>query len=150
MMTTLKSMLVEQRLVRFRPHSLSAISRFAYHMTMRGFSPYAFVAAIVQPGQRIPSANDPTALAGDSGTDIGNVGRNVLRGPAQSNIDFSVGKRFPMAESKSIEFRADFFNLLNHANRDNPVSNISNGDFGKILSFSSGPRIVQFALKIAF
>ena len=81
---------------------------------------------------------------------FGNVGRNVLRGPAQSNIDFSVGKRFPLTELKGIEFRADFFNLPNHANRDNPVSDIGNADFGKVLSFSSSPRIVQFALKFTF
>jgi len=114
------------------------------------FNPSAFSQALVQPGQPIPSADDPTALASDQGTDIGNVGRNVLRGPAQSNIDFSVGKRFPLTELKGIEFRADFFNLPNHANRDNPVSDIGNADFGKVLSFSSSPRIVQFALKFTF
>ena len=114
------------------------------------FNPSAFTEAIVQPGQRIPSAQDPTALAGDLGTDIGNVGRNLLRGPSQSNIDCSVGKRFPVSESKGIEFRADLFNVLNHANRDNPVSNIGSADFGKVLTFSSSPRIVQLALKFVF
>jgi hypothetical protein len=39
---------------------------------------------------------------------------------------------------------------LNHPNRDNPVSDINTADFGKILSFSSSPRIVQFALKFSF
>jgi hypothetical protein len=112
------------------------------------FNPTAFSQAIVQQGQPIPS--DPAALAGDLGTDIGNVGRTVLRGPSQSNIDFSVGKRFSLTETKDLQFRADFFNLLNHANRDNPISDISTGDFGKILSFSSSPRIVQLSLKINF
>lgn len=114
------------------------------------FNPSAFAEAIVQPGQPIPSAQDPLALAGDLGTDIGNVGRNLLRGPSQSNIDCSVGKRFPVSESKGIEFRADLFNVLNHANRDNPVSNIGSADFGKVLTFSSSPRIVQLALKFVF
>ena len=117
------------------------------------FNPLAFSQAMVQPGQPIPSAHDPTAIvdpAAEAGTDIGNVGRNVLRGPNQSNLDFSVGKRFPLAESKALEFHADFFNLLNHPNRDNPVSDISTADFGKVLSFSSSPRIVQFALKFVF
>src|SRR5438067_1790951 len=54
------------------------------------------------------------------GTDIGNVGRNV-RGPSQSNIDFSVGKRFSLSESKSLELHADFFNAFNHPNRITPV-----------------------------
>jgi hypothetical protein len=114
------------------------------------FNPSAFAEAVVQPGQPIPSASDPTALAGDLGTDIGNVGRNILRGPAQSDIDWSVGKRFPLTESKGFEFRADFFNALNHASESNPVSDISSAEFGKILSFTSSPRIVQLALKFTF
>src|SRR5216683_4173157 len=47
------------------------------------FNPLVFSQAVVHAGQPIPSANDPTALAGDLGTDVGNVGRNVLRGPTQ-------------------------------------------------------------------
>jgi outer membrane receptor protein involved in Fe transport len=132
------------------------------------FNPYAFSQAIVQPGQPIPSAQDPNALAGHVGTDIGNVGRNALRGPSQSCVDFSLLKRWPIRESSSIEFRADFFNLLNHSNRNNPVSDISivpatggsvdpvtgriliPGDFGRIIGVSSSPRIIQLALKFSF
>jgi hypothetical protein len=114
------------------------------------FNPSVFSQAVVHAGQPIPSANDPTALAGDLGTDVGNVGRNVLRGPTQSNLDFSGGKRFPLTESKGFEFRADFFNLLNHGDRDNPISDISAGDFGRIVSFSSSPRIIQLSLTFNF
>src|SRR5262249_19798097 len=104
----------------------------------------------VQARQPIPSANDPTALAGDLETDIGNIGRNILRGPSQSNFDLSLGKRFSLSESKEIDFRADFFNVLNHANRNNPDSNIASPNFGRALNFSSSPRIVQLGLKISF
>jgi hypothetical protein len=117
------------------------------------FNPAAFAQAVVQPGQPIPSAHDPTALVdpnAEAATDIGNVGRNLLRGPAQSNLDFSFGKRFALTESKSLAFHADLFNLLNHPSRDNPLSDISAADFGKVLGFSSSPRIVQFALKFTF
>jgi hypothetical protein len=114
------------------------------------FNPSAFVFATVQAGRAIPSAHDATALAPEGGTDLGNVGRNVLRGPSQSNIDLSVAKHFSLAESKNLEFRADFFNLLNHSNRDNPISDISTGDFGRIVSFSSSPRIVQLSIKFNF
>ena len=51
---------------------------------------------------------DPAA---EAGTDIGNVGRNVLRGPNQSNFDFSVGKRFQLNESSALEFHAEFLNI---------------------------------------
>ena len=132
------------------------------------FNPYAFARAIVQPDQPIPSAHDPNALAGDVGTDLGNVGRNALRGPGQSCVDFSLLKRWPIRERLSLEFRADFFNLFNHPNRDNPISDISiaeatggsidpitgkvlsPGDFGRIISVSSSPRIIQLALRFVF
>ena len=88
------------------------------------FNPLAFVRPVVQTGQLIPSSNG-TAIAGAHGTDIGNVGRNVLRGPRQTNVDFSVIRRFPFGESKNIEFRAEFFNLFNHVNFANPISNLN-------------------------
>ena len=65
--------------------------------------------------------------------------------PAQSDIDFSACKRFPLTESKTIEFHADFFNVFNHANRDNPVSDITTGDFGKVLA--SAPARELFSLR---
>ena len=40
-------------------------------------------------------------------------------------MDFSVIKRFPLGEAKSVEFRAEFFNLFNHVNFDNPISNLN-------------------------
>jgi hypothetical protein len=129
------------------------------------FNPLAFVRPTVLTGQVIPSSNGG-ATAGATGTDLGNVGRNVLRGPSQINVDLSLIKRFRFRESKSIEFRAEFFNLLNHANFANPVSNMSAvsatsfsstgqiigspGDFGRIISTSSNPRMIQFAMKFNF
>jgi hypothetical protein len=127
------------------------------------FNPYAFAEAMVQPGAVIPSAHDPSAIAADFGTDYGNVGRNILRGPSQSNVDLSVMKRFSFHESKNLEFRVDFFNALNHANKSNPVSDISAANldpstgriidpqnFGRILGSDSSPRILQLSLKFNF
>ena len=132
------------------------------------FNPLAFVRPVVQPGQPIPSSNG-TAIADADGTDIGNVGRNVLRGPRQSNVDFSVIKRLAISETKNVEMRAEFFNLFNHVNYANPVSNFnavpsssidSNtgriinsgnlGDFGRINSTSNNPRLIQLAVKFNF
>jgi hypothetical protein len=130
------------------------------------FNPFAFVRPIVQTGGLIPSSNG-IARADAFGTDIGNVGRNVLRGPKQMNVDFSILKRFAIRESKTIEFRVEFFNLLNHVNFANPISNfnavpissinqntgqiIGNaGDFGLITEASNNPRLIQFALKFNF
>jgi hypothetical protein len=117
------------------------------------FNPFAFTQALVQPGQPIPSAHDSTAVVdpnSEAATDFGNVGRNILRGPSQSNVDLSLNRRFSITESKVLEFRADVFNTFNHANRDNPLSDITNSNFGRLLSFSSSPRILQFALSLSF
>jgi hypothetical protein len=117
------------------------------------FNPSAFAQAVIQPGQVIPSAHDPSAIVdpnAEAASDIGNVGRNILRGPPQANLDFSVAKSFGLGEEKRLEFRADFFNMLNHPNRDNPVSDITAPQFGRVVSFSSSPRIAQLMLKIAF
>jgi len=130
------------------------------------FNPLAFRRPVVLTGQVIPSSHG-TATAGAIGTDFGNVGRNVLRGPRQTNTDFSVIKRFPIRESTNIEFRAEFFNLFNQVNFANPISNLSAvpatsidpntglitgnpGDFGRIISTSNNPRLIQFAVKLNF
>ncbi len=129
------------------------------------FNPFAFSRPIVFAGALIPGSNG-TATAAATGTDFGNVGRNVLRGPGQMNVDASIIKRFPISESKNIEFRAEFFNLFNHVNFANPISNlnavgssgsfaadggiINPGDFGRITSTSNNPRLIQFAVKLNF
>jgi len=131
------------------------------------FNPYAFARAVVRSGQPIPSSGG-AAFADARGTDFGSVGRNILRGPVQANVDFGVARRFRVTESKSIEFRAEFFNLLNRVNFANPMSDfngiassggsidpntggvLSPGAFGRIISTSSNPRIIQFALKFNF
>src|SRR5207245_10878411 len=101
------------------------------------------------------------------GTDIGNVGRNVLRGPRQTNVDFSVIKRFRLDEARNVELRAEFFNLFNHVNFANPISNLNAvpstsinantgqitgdpGDFGRINSTSNNPRLIQFTIRTHF
>lgn len=131
------------------------------------FNPYAFAQPIVLTGQVIPSSGG-NATAAAPGTDIGNVGRNVLRGPRQANIDLAIMRRFSFNEAKSVECRIEFFNLLNHVNLANPISNlaavsssggsinsgtgeiINPGDFGRIISTSNNPRIIHLALKLNF
>lgn len=127
------------------------------------FNPFAFARPTVRAGQLIPSSNG-AAIADLLGTDIGNVGRNVLRGPRQTNVDFSIIKHFRLDEAKNIEFHAEFFNLFNHVNFANPISNsnavqsfdantgqiINPGTFGRINSTSNNPRLIQFALKLNF
>src|SRR5260370_42458912 len=131
------------------------------------FNATVFARPTVQGSQPIPSSGG-TATASAAGTDIGNVGRNCLRGPRQVNVDFALGKLFPLAESRNFQFRAEFFNLFNHPNFANPISNLNAlvasggsidpttgqvlnpGNFGRIISTSNNPSIVQLSLQFLF
>ena len=94
---------------------------------------------------------DTTAFASPSAFgDFGQLGRNIIRGPKQINTDFSIMKLIPVTESQRLEFRAEFFNLFNNVNFANPVNIQSSYNFGQIATTTTGPRVVQFALKYNF
>lgn len=81
----------------------------------------------------------------------GTSGRNLIRGPSQRNVDFSIIKFFPVREAWKLEFRTEFFNLFNNVNFANPNNNVFvPGTLGRITSTSTGPRVIQFALKLGF
>ncbi|HZB44636.1 MAG TPA: TonB-dependent receptor, partial [Pyrinomonadaceae bacterium] len=87
----------------------------------------------------------------DPNNPFGNTGRNILTGPGQKNLDFSVVKFIPFTERVRGEFRTEFFNLFNWANFANPNANISvPATFGRITQTSAGPRVIQFAFKLNF
>ncbi len=92
---------------------------------------------------------------------LGNVPRNLFRGPGFSNVDLLLAKSFDLSrvgEGVALDFRAEFFNLLNHANFANPSLNsdrgpyvdLSNPDAGRIIDTLGNPRLIQFALKLRF
>jgi hypothetical protein len=81
---------------------------------------------------------------------IGNARRTYCCGPPINSVDFALHKVLPIDESKRFEFRAEFFNLANHPQFNNPDGNITDGsDFGRILRVKD-PREIQLALKFYF
>ena len=80
---------------------------------------------------------------------FGNAGRNVLIGPGLKNIDFGAIKTFTVKERYKVQFRAEAFNIFNHANFNNPSANVSASTFGTITS-AGAPRVLQLALKAMF
>ncbi len=84
----------------------------------------------------------------DPGT-FGTAGRNIVQGPGYVNWDFSAFKNFKVTESKLFQFRAEFFNLLNHPNFFVPDSDISSPTFGEIHEAQS-QRVIQLALKFLY
>jgi hypothetical protein len=80
---------------------------------------------------------------------FGNAGRNILIGPGTFNVDFSAHKAFSIRENMKLQFRAEFFNLFNHAQFNNPDTTWADSTFGQITT-ARDPRIIQGALKLVF
>ncbi|MBS1814733.1 MAG: carboxypeptidase regulatory-like domain-containing protein [Acidobacteria bacterium] len=79
----------------------------------------------------------------------GNSPRNPLIGPGTVNTDISAFKRFVVHEQANLLFRAEFFNLFNNTNLNNPNGVLGNGNFGRITG-AADPRQMQLALKFEF
>jgi Carboxypeptidase regulatory-like domain/TonB dependent receptor/TonB-dependent Receptor Plug Domain len=94
----------------------------------------------------------------------GNTGRNLLTGPGTTNLDISVFKNMPVkriSESFNVQFRAEFFNVMNHANFAIPpvallrtdifdATGTPNGSAGVLNSTTTPGREIQFALKLGW
>ncbi len=79
----------------------------------------------------------------------GTFPRNGLRGPRQTNLDLSISKHFIIREGMDLELRGDAFNVLNHAEFQNPDTTITDSTFGQV-STTYDPRILQLALHLRF
>ena len=80
---------------------------------------------------------------------FGNAGRNNLRGPSYFNTDLGIIKDTRITEDTRLQFRAEFFNLFNNVNFNNPGTTVGTPAFGRITS-ARDPRILQFTLKLMF
>ncbi|MGO9228392.1 MAG: carboxypeptidase regulatory-like domain-containing protein [Bryobacteraceae bacterium] len=80
---------------------------------------------------------------------FGDLGRNSLYGPGQISLDTSLTRRFDVGERVKMDLRADFFNVMNHANPNTPTTSITSSTFGEITTFGT-PRQIQMALKLYF
>src|SRR5262249_31411269 len=80
---------------------------------------------------------------------IGTGRRGQLRAPGLWNLDYSLFKTFPVNERVQLQFRSEFFNLLNHPNLGVPNVTVTSPTFGRITT-ALDPRILQFALKVVF
>ena len=76
----------------------------------------------------------------------GNANRRFFHGPGLNNFDFALHKFTPITERTSLEFRAEFFNIFNHAQFTNPSGDITSSTFGQVTS-ARDPRIGQVALE---
>ncbi len=80
---------------------------------------------------------------------LGNSNRRFFHGPGFNNFDLSVTKDLKLTESKSLQFRGEFFNTFNHAQFWGPTGEIVNANFGFVTS-AHDPRIGQVGMKFIF
>jgi hypothetical protein len=70
---------------------------------------------------------NPAAFTFPQPGQFGNLGRYALHGPGLSQLDFTVHKKFALNEKCNLEFRGEFYNILNHANFSNPPAVLATG-----------------------
>ena len=82
----------------------------------------------------------------------GNAAHNSLRGPNLFTADWSFSKRFPLTETKSLQFRWESFNIFNRTNLGNPNGAIDAGagSAGVITGLASPMRAMQLGLRLEF
>jgi hypothetical protein len=133
----------------------SGLTQGDIHQRINGYlNPAAFTTA----PQLYPARCAADTTGNFCGTDFGDLGRNIYRGPIQQNWDFSLIKHFSIKERQDLRFTADFFNLWNHVNFANPavtdieayLASPTNSPFGQIVNTKGTPRLIQFSLRYAF
>ena len=102
---------------------------------------------------------NPAAFAIPALGNYGTLGRENVIGPGMVQLNVALSRTFAVWEKKTIQVRAEAFNLPNHVNFANPTNSLSSPTFGQInadisgnngLSNSGDPRIIQVAMKFVF
>jgi hypothetical protein len=92
--------------------------------------------------------------------EIGSLQPLSFNGPSLFTWDLGLIKRTSITESVNVEFRAEFFNVLNHPvffvgqifnqGAADPTTNVNSADFGRVITTITTPRVIQFAAKVNF
>ena len=122
-----------------RPAGTTGLTFFDGHSSRR---------VSLAPGTTINDLN--LNLSPDFHPGAARIGRNTFRGDSLINLDVALNKNFRFTESQNLQFRTEFFNLLNRANFGIPIRVIGAPGFGSSVDTVSPARVIQFALKYQF
>jgi hypothetical protein len=92
---------------------------------------------------------DTSAFAQPAQFTFGNSPRAALRGDSRQTVDSTLSREFPLTERFKLDFRGEFYNLLNHTNFDLPGHVYGAANFGSVLSAQPG-RAIQLGARISF
>lgn len=93
---------------------------------------------------------NPKAFAQAPSGRFGNSTRNILRNPGAQQWDLAIFKNFVLKGSHRLQFRAEMFNFINHPNLSGPTTDITNANFGRIITKDGSRRDIQLALRYYF
>jgi hypothetical protein len=98
---------------------------------------------------------NPNAFVLPAAGTYGNLGRGVFIGPGLADLDLSLFKSTAVSERATLQFRAEFFNVLNHPNLGTPNATVFssgaiNASAGLITTLATTPRQIQFGLKLIY
>ncbi len=118
-------------------------------------APYGGSACIA--GTHCKSYLNPASFTIPALGSYGTFVKGSLVGPAYANWDVSIARRFPLKNQAALQFRTEYFNVLNHTNFGDPNMSATGSSFGRITStspqngnYTNDPRIAQFSLKLIF
>jgi len=93
---------------------------------------------------------NPAAFVAPAAFTFGNVGRNSIYGPGMQTLDLAVHREFGLTEKIKFQFRAEFFNALNHTNLGTPNRFVNTPQFGTITEAATPGREIQLSARISF
>jgi hypothetical protein len=93
---------------------------------------------------------NPLAFATPAAFTFGNVGRNTVYGPGMQTLDLALARVFDFTEHMKFQFRAEFFNALNHTNLGTPDRFVNTPQFGTISEGATPGREIQFSARVSF
>jgi hypothetical protein len=131
------------------PYTIHALTDFSN--TGGDARPNAVLGVPITPpgGQSRQQWFNPAAFTNPQEGQFGNVGRNTLTGPGNISIDFSIFKNFAIREQARLQFRTEFFNMINHPNFGGLNTTYDSTNPGELTTAGTS-RQVQFALKFLF
>ena len=92
---------------------------------------------------------DRSNLSAPAALTFGNLGRNVISGPGLFNLDGSIFRRFAIKERLNLELRAEAFAVTNTPQFNNPNTDITSANFGRITG-AGGNRSTQLGVRLLF
>jgi len=145
-----------------RPNLLAGQSNNPTHGVSIGCNDPVTGATIVEAGRKLEGPSlffDPCVFSVPEAGTLGNLGRNTLVGPSVFTTDVSLQREFSLGNGRSLQFRAEFFNMTNHPNFRTPAAGsiavfTGLGRFNptawRYTATATTSRQTQFALRFSF